>query len=87
MTEDEVRDYALELEQNATAHAQTVADKDAVISQLKDDIVGLQRRNNALYMKVEQQGTQPPVDDKPVPEEPKESLEDFARNNYKEYIK
>lgn len=86
MTEDEVREYALDLEQKTSAQAQAMADKDSTITQLKDDIVGLQRRNNSLYMKIEQQREQPPQLEEQT-EKPSESLEDFAKNNYKEYIK
>ena len=88
MTEEEVRDYALKLEQEKTASDQLIADKDKVITELKDDVVSLQRRNNNLFMQVEQQTKQPAPAGNPEPTEtPSQSLEDFARENYKEYIK
>ena len=87
MTEEEVRDYALKLEQEKDANAQAMADKDKSIAELTADVVALQRRNNSLFMQVEQQGKQPPAPPQEEPEEPTESLEDFAKNNYKEYIK
>ncbi|MBO7345330.1 MAG: hypothetical protein J6U92_05275 [Clostridia bacterium] len=85
MTEEEVRDYALQLEQERDANTQVMADKDKVISDLKDDVVSLQRRNNKLFTQVEQQRINPAPAD-PAPEEDAESLEDYAKNKYKEFI-
>lgn len=89
MTEEEVRDYALKLEQENTATAQVMADKDKVITDLTADVVALQRRNNNLFMQVEQQtknsqGEQADPDNK---EDEPESLEDFSKNKFKEYLK
>ena len=90
MSLEELRDYAVQLEQDKSAKEQALTEKDATITELKDDIVGLQRRNNNLFMQVEQQTRQPAksdLDDQEGKEEISESLEDFARKNYKEYIK
>ena len=89
MTEEEVRDYALKLEQENSAKTQQIADKDKAITELKDDVVSLQRRNNNLFMQVEQQtqysqGVQADPDNK---EDEPESLEDFSKNKFKEYLK
>jgi hypothetical protein len=86
MTEDEVRDYALQLEQEKDANSQAIAEKDKTIADLKDDVVSLQRRNNSLFMKIEQQKATPSPEDEGE-EEQTESMDDFIKNNYKEYLK
>ena len=91
MSIDELRDYAVTLEQEKSANEQAMADKDKTITDLTADVVALQRRNNSLFMQVEQQGKQtPPPQQEPAGEgddgKDKESIADFAKNNYKEYI-
>lgn len=86
MSLDELRDYALSLEQDKQAKDQLITDKDNEINTLKDDVVGLQRRNNELFLRVQQQVVPDPV--QPTPEPEIESVEDATRNRfYKEIIK
>lgn len=86
MTLEELRDYALQLEEKDTANTQLIADMTKANNDLKDDVIGLQRRNNALFLKVEQQAVKPPVDDvKPsVDDKP---AEDVAVTKYKDILK
>lgn len=88
MTEDEVRDYALQLESDKAVTDQQLADKDTEIATIKGINLDLQKRNRELFLKVEQQGTNPPEED--PNKEGKievESLDDFVNKNYKEFIK
>lgn len=86
MTESEVRDYALSLEQEKSATAQLMAEKDSTINELKDLNLGLQKRNNALFLQVEQQKEVKPTEE-PIEEEEVKSEEDYAREHFKEIMK
>ena len=81
MTLEQLQDYALELETNATKHSEEMAKKDNEISELNDLNKSLQKRNFELFQKVEQQPT-PSTEVKD--DEPVISCEDLARNLYKE---
>ena len=86
MTEDEVRDYALELEQKNTATAQEMAQKDVQIQDLRDLNTALQKRNNDLFLKVEQQHVTPADEQEDEPE-PVQTCEEMATNLFKEIIR
>lgn len=77
MSLEELQDYALQLEEkNAgleTANAQLKIEKD----ELNGLNLTLQRRNNDLFMRVEQSGNATPVAE-PAPAKT-ENCEDFAR--------
>ena len=87
MTLEELRDYALQLEEKNTANTQLIADKDKAIGEYKDDIIALQRRNSALFLQVEQQVTKDLVEPKQEPTPDTKTVEDTAREHYKEYLK
>lgn len=77
MTLEELQDYALELDEQIKAHEENERKFDEKITELTGLNQTLQRRNNDLLMKVEQQ---PGADPTPQPEPVKiESCEDFAR--------
>lgn len=87
MTEDEVRDYALQLEGERAINSQAIADKDNEIAELKGLNLDLQKRNRALFIQVEQQPTPAPADPQP-PVDTVESIEDTVKNKlFKEIIK
>lgn len=81
MTEDEVRDYALSLQQEKQAFEQKENEYKSEIESLNGLNKALQKRNNDLFMKVEQQGSADDKKDDPAPpkEEKTETCEDFAR--------
>lgn len=88
MTEEQVRDYALSLEQEKASTAQVMAEKDKTINELKDLTIGLQKRNNALFLQVEQQKSVTPTEDNE--EEQADEVkgeEDYAREHFKEIIR
>lgn len=80
MTEEEVRDYALKLEEEKTAVAEQLAQKDTQIQEMRELNTALQKRNNELFLKVEQQ-VLPSAQEEPTPV-PK--LEDLANKISKE---
>lgn len=81
MTEDQVRDYALQLENEKRAFADKEKQYQAREKELDELNKALQKRNNELFLKVEQQnGAEEKEENKPTPEEEKtETCEDFAR--------
>ena len=80
MTEDEVRDYALQLEGEKSAFAEKEKNYQAREKELDDLNKALQKRNNELFLKVEQQnGVEEKEENKSTPEEKTETCEDFAR--------
>lgn len=80
MTEDQVRDYALQLESEKTAFLEKEKNYQAREKELDDLNKALQKRNNELFLKVEQQsGVEEKEEAKPTPEEKTETCEDFAR--------
>lgn len=78
MTLEELQDYAVNLSEENTV---LKADKEKLITEMAE-VEGLnkalQKRNNDLFMKVEQSVVEKPVDG--GQEKPVESCEDFARN-------
>ena len=81
MTEDEVRDYALSLEQEKQSFTQKEKDYQAKIEEVTGLNTALQQRNNKLFMQLEQQGADD-YDDQSADEEQEqktETCEDFAR--------
>lgn len=78
MTEDEVRDYALSLEQEKQSFIDKEKGYTDKIGELTDLNTQLQKRNNDLFMKVEQQYSADTEDHAPQ-EEKTETCEDFAR--------
>lgn len=78
MSLEELQDYAVSLEET---NATLTQEKSALNTQITDLTAlnqQLQRRNNDLFMKVEQGVKTPPT---PSPEQPKtESCEDFAKS-------
>lgn len=87
MSEDELRDYALQLEGEKTVNEQALADKDNEINDLKGLNLDLQKRNKELFLKVEQQVITDPVPPVNNPNEDNESMEDFIKNKLKGVIK
>ena len=87
MTLEELQDYAVELENDKATKDQAIADRDNKIAELTGLNTTLQKRNNDLFMKVEQQGYVEPLEPKEPTTPPVESIEDVAKNNYKEFIK
>lgn len=85
MNEDELRDYALELEQKNDAREQEMALKDVQIHDLRELNTALQKRNNDLFLKVEQQHVTP-SDEQEEPE-PVQTCEEMATNLFKEIIR
>lgn len=79
MTLEELQDYALQLEDNnqtLTAENGALTTKNSELTEYNQ---ALQKRNNELFLKVEQQVTG--KGEEPKPDEPKqaETCEDFAR--------
>lgn len=82
MTEDEVRDYALQLVNDIDSKDKELDDLKASNEELTTLNKALQRRNNELFTQVEQtsrgsslQGTEEPTEEPEVV-----SCEDFAKN-------
>lgn len=82
MTLEELQDHAIGLEEQVKQAKEQADEKDAKINELNELNATLQKRNNDLFMKVEQQVVGAPTPD--TPEDKKESCEDFAKNLIKE---
>ena len=85
MTEDQVRDYALQLEEEKQAREEELAQAKIREQDLRDLNTALQKRNNDLFLKVEQQivpGPEEKVQPAPTP-----TCEDLAHKLAKEIIK
>ena len=82
MTLAELQDYALSLEQDNATLNKTIEDKDTELKELNETNLLLQKRNNELFVKVEQ-GIKDP---EPQPEPEVESCEDYALKNIKEIM-
>ena len=82
MTEDQVRDYALKLEEEKTATEQKLAEKDTLLHDLRELNTALQKRNNDLFLKVEQQVT--PANNTQEEPAPVPKFEDLASKISKE---
>ena len=80
MTEDQVRDYALKLEQEKQEYIEREKQHEKDMSEMVVLNKQLQKRNNDLFMQVEQQnGVDDHKDPTPPKEEKVESCEDFAK--------
>lgn len=84
MTLDELRDYALELEDDKGALEIELAEQNKRYEDLSATNLMLQERNNKLFLQVEQGRRDEPA---PAEEEAPQSCEDFASNNLKEIFK
>lgn len=84
MTEDQVRDYALQLEEEKQAREEELAQAKIREQDLRDLNTALQKRNNDLFLKVEQQivPSQPQAEPTPA-----KSCEDVAKTLAKEIMK
>ena len=79
MTLEQLQDHALKLESDLAASKDREDGLNAKISELTGLNLDLQKRNNALFIQVEQQAA-PPQENPPAPPASVESCEDFARN-------
>lgn len=87
MTLEQLQDYAVQLENDKQGLVDQLASEQAKTSELQTLNTTLQKRNNELFLKVEQQPVGQMNDSKVTDEEPTVSCEDFAINNYKELIR
>ena len=78
MSLEELQDHAVKLESNNKSLTDQLTAKDNEIAQLNEDNKLLQRRNNALFLQVEQ-GTQERAPEQEQPPQAVESCEDFAQ--------
>lgn len=85
MSLEQLQDYALELKNEVAEGKTREADKEAQINDLRALNTTLQKRNNELFMKVEQQSVNP-VEDQKAEQDSLPSCEDFASKNYKEIL-
>lgn len=77
MSLEELQDYALKLEGEKKDLTDKLSEKDSSLNELQELNKSLQKRNNDLFLKVEQQTTSPePVEQK---EEKTETCEEFAQ--------
>ena len=81
MTEDEVRDHALELRQQVATLEEDMQRVNAEMEETRKTNLLLQRRNNELFMRVEMGQT--PEEEDAAPAEDPETIEDFAIKNMK----
>lgn len=81
MTLEELQDYAAALEEEKTALEGQVTERDTSIAELTETNLALQKRNNTLFMQVEQ-GRKSSGPDQGQPEQV-ETCEDFALNKLK----
>lgn len=84
MSLEELQDYAVKLEESNSALTDQVTNLTQDKTELQDLNKTLQRRNNELFLKVEQQHIQPPTEAEP---EPVQTCEELASSIYKEIIK
>lgn len=80
MSLEELQDYAVELESNNKGLTSQLTAKDTEIAQLNEDNKLLQRRNNALFLQVEQGTRESAPTEEQAPAKAVESCEDFAKN-------
>lgn len=87
MTLEELQDYALKLEGQISSKDDELKNKDASISELQTLNTTLQKRNNELFLQVEQQtipGNDPDIDkDEPAVQ----TCEELAKSTFMEVIK
>lgn len=89
MTLTELQDYALSLQSEKTALENSITAKDGELAELQRTNLLLQKRNNELFMRVEQDASKAPVpentDTDPEPD-PEPTPEEFASKNFKEIM-
>lgn len=86
MSLEELQDYAIKLEETVATNKQELEKSQAENLELTSLNKALQKRNNDLFMKVEQQPINEPQTPKAEPE-PVPTYEDVAKNLYKELRK
>ena len=85
MTQEELQDYAVDLQQQLASKVQELEQSNKDKAELHDLNKVLQKRNNDLFMKVQQQPTtEPEPADEPVSVP---TCEEVAKNLYKELNK
>lgn len=80
MSLEQLQDYALKLEQNNVELKGINESKDNELKELTTLNKTLQKRNNELFMQVEQQGTEPDEPKQEPKQEPVKTCEEFARD-------
>lgn len=78
MTLEELQDYAMQLEEQNTQSQSKIAEIEGNNKNLVELNQALQKRNNDLFLKVEQSKQPEPEQKQPDPQ-PVESCEDFAK--------
>lgn len=78
MSSEELQDYALELEQKLQAQAQSLEEATAKNTELNELNVALQKRNNQLFLSLEQGVSGVEGDSEPPAEV--QSCEEFAKS-------
>ena len=86
MTLEELQDFALQQKNDLATKDEELKAKDTSISELQDLNKHLQQRNNALFKQVEQQVPGGPKNPEGEQDNP-QTCEDFAKNNFKEFIR
>ena len=76
MTLEQLQDYAVKRDEEIASYKDNESKMKTQIEELSELNKALQRRNNDLFLRVEQA---PAVDNTPKPEIKTESCEDFAR--------
>lgn len=80
MTLEQLQDYALKLEQDNAQAKSDIEKVKAEVNELTGFNKALQKRNNELFMQVEQQGSNTPDEgEKDKPPVPVKTCEEFAR--------
>lgn len=80
MSLEQLQDYALKLEQDNAVLKDDVTNKDNEVKELTGLNKALQKRNNELFMQVEQQGTEPDEQKEEPKAPPVKTCEEFARD-------
>ena len=86
MTPEQLQDYAVSLEEQLATKNQELEKVNTSVQELTDLNKALQKRNNDLFMKVEQQPVNEPQQPAEQPK-PVQTCEEVARNLYKEIRK
>ena len=86
MSLEELQDYALSLEQQVSSKDEELIKVNSSLAEVNDLNRQLQKRNNELFMRVEQQPT-PQATPVVEPDTPSVSCEEMAQNIFREVIK
>lgn len=87
MTLEQLQDHAIKQEELINTQKEELNKNAVTITELNDLNKALQKRNNDLFMKVEQQGVPTPNKQQEDPQDDVTSCEDFARTKLMEEIK